>query len=138
MDTERLAGAAGIAAAAALVALIAATYAILDPTAIGPYFAASPGGPPLLALFGLLSVVVLAAGLAGRQDPAVMAGVAVVVGVFSTLLAWWWAISVSPSLVGGLTTVASFAYHRWAVAVAATALLVASAGYARAVLREPS
>lgn len=134
MDTERLAAGTGVAAAVAVAALVAGTYAILDPTAIGPYFAAGPGGPPLLALFALLAVVILAAGSTGRQDPALMAGIALALGAFSALLSWWWALAVSPSLVGGLTNVASFEYHRWAVAASATVLLAASAAYARAVL----
>lgn len=134
MDRERLAAGAGIVAAAAVATLVAATYALLDPTALGPYFAAGPVGPPVVTLFALVAIVVLAAGVEERSDPPLMAGAALVLGAFSAGLAWWWALSVSPSLVGSLTDLASFAYHRWAVALAATALLAASAVYARAVL----
>ena len=134
MDVGRIAAAAGILFAAAVAVLVGATYALLDPTAVGPYFAAGPASPLLLALFALVAIVVLAAGATDRSDPPLMAGAAVVLGLFSAGLAWWWALSVSPSLVGGLTSAASFEYHRWAVALAATGLLVAAAAYTRAVL----
>ena len=134
MDAERIAAGVGIVAGAAVAVLVAVAFALLDPTAVQPYFAAGPAGPSLVALFALVAVVVLAAGVRRRSDPALMAGVAVVLGAFAAGFAWWWALSVSPSLVGSLTTIASFAYHRWAVAVAATVLLVAAGAYARAVL----
>jgi hypothetical protein len=134
MDRARAAAAAGVLFAAAAAFLVGATYALLDPTAVGPYFAAGPASPLVVALFALVGVVVLAAGAAERSDPALMAGAALVLGAVSAGLAWWWALSVSPSLVGGLTDAASFDYHRWTVALAATGLLAASAAYARAVL----
>lgn len=134
METERLAAGLGVVAALAAVALAAAPYSVLDATAVGPYAAAGPGGLRLVALFALIAVVVLAAGATGRSDPALMAGVAVVLGAFSTLLGWWWALSVPAAMVGGLTELAAFEYHRWALALAATAFLLASAWYARAVL----
>lgn len=134
MQPDRIAGRAGVAAAVATALLGALPYAVLDPTAVGPYVAPGAGGPPLLVLFGLVAALVLAAGLTGRQDPVQMAGAAVVLGAFAAAVGWWWALSVSPSLVGSLTDAASFAYHRWATALAATALLVAAAAYARAVL----
>ena len=134
MERDRLAGGLGIAAAAATVLLVALPYVVLDLTAVGPYYAAGPGGLPVLTTFPLLAIVALAAGLAGRQDPATMAGAALVLGAVVAGLAWWWALSVSPSLVGGLTDLAAFEYHRWALALADTVLLLASAAYARAVL----
>jgi len=134
MEVERVAATAGVLFALVVAVLVGATYALLDPTAVGPYFAAGPASPLLLALFALVAVVVLAAGAQERSDPPLMAGAAVVLGLFSAGLAWWWALSVSPSLVGGLTSAASFEYHRWAVALAATGLLAAAAAYARAVL----
>lgn len=134
MDRGRFAGGLGIAGAATTFLLAVAPYAVLDLTAVGPYVSAGPGALPVLAVFPLLAIVALAAGLAGRQDPASMAGAAVVLGAFTAAIAWWWAFSVTPSLVGSLTDVASFEYHRWSVALAATALFVTSAAYARAVL----
>lgn len=134
MEPARLAGGLGIASAVAVVALVVAPYVILDPTAVGPYYAAGPGGQAVITTFPLLGIVALAAGLADRQDPALMAGAVLVLAAITAGLAWWWALSVSPSLVGGLTDVASFDTHRWALAGAATTFLVAALGYARAVL----
>ena len=66
MDVGRIAAAAGILFAAAVAVLVGATYALLDPTAVGPYFAAGPASPLLLALFALVAIVVLAAGATDR------------------------------------------------------------------------
>lgn len=134
MDSGRLAAGLGIAAAATTAVLAFLPYAVLDPTAVGPYFAAAPVGPPAIGLLALIAVVVLAAGLAGRSDPTTMAGAALVLGLFTAVLAWWWTLSVSPSLVGGLTSADWFEHHRWALALAATVLLAAAGDYARAVL----
>lgn len=134
MERDRIAAGVGVVAAATVAVLVGATYALLDPTALGPYFAAGPTGPPLLALFALVSIVVLAAGAEERSDPPLVAGAAVVLGAFTAGLAWWWALAVTPSLVGSLTELAAFEYHRWAIAAAATVMLAAAAAYARAVL----
>lgn len=134
MERDRLAGGLGIAAAAATVLLVVLPYAVLDLTAVGPYYAAGPGGLAVITTFPLLAIVALAAGVADRQDPALMAGAALVLAAVAAGFAWWWALSVSPSLVGGLTDLAAFAYHRWGLALAATVLLLASAAYARVVL----
>jgi len=134
MERDRFAAAVAAAAAVLLVTLVVATYAVLDSTAVGPYFAAVPVGPPVVALLSLVGVVVLAAGVTGRSDAASMAGAAVVLGLFVALLSWWWALSVSAALVGSLTPATSFAYHRWAVALAGTVQLLASALYAREVV----
>lgn len=134
MERDRLAGGLGIVAAAVAVLLVVLPYVVLDVTAVGPYYAAGPGGLPVLTTVLLLAILALAAGLAERQDPATMAGAALVLGGVAAGFAWWWALSVSPSLVGGLTDLAALAYHRWALAGAATVLLLAAAAYARAVL----
>jgi len=134
MNTGRLAAGIGIAAALATALLAFLPYAVLDPTAVGPYFAAAPVGPPAVGLLALVTVVVLAAGLTGRSDPTTMVGAALVLGLFTALLAWWWTLSVTPSLLGGLTSADWFGNHRWALALAATVTLAAAGSYARAVL----
>ena len=134
MEPARLAGGLGIASAAAVVGLVALPYVLLDLTAVGPYYAAGPGGLAIITTFPLLAIIALGAALGRRQDPALMAGAAVVLAAVTAGFAWWWALSVSPALVGGLTDLASFDYHRWALAGAATVLLGAALAYARAVL----
>lgn len=134
MDTGRLAAGLGVASALVTAVLAFLPYAVLDPTAMGPYFAAAPVGPPAIGLLSLVAIVVLAAGLSGRSDPTTMAGAALVLGLFAAVLAWWWTLSVSPSLVGGLTEADWFGNHRWGLALAASVLLAAAGGYARAVL----
>lgn len=134
MDAERLSAALGIAGCVAVLVLAAAPYAVADAPAIGVYYRAGVVGPPIVALFAVVAAIVLLAGVKRRSDPALTAGIAVVVGLFMTLVAWSWALAVTPSLVGGLTTAADVEYHRWLFALAALVVLAAAGWYARTVL----
>ena len=134
MDRERGAAAIGVAACLVVVALSVTPYLIAAPSAVATYYDAGPAGPPLVALFSVVVAIVLAAGVRRRTDPALAAGIAVAFGAFVAAIAWWWALAVSPSLVGGFTTIDAFEYHRWAVGVATLAVPVAGGLYARAVL----
>lgn len=134
MDRERVAATIGLAACLVVLALSAGPYVIADPSAVATYYAAGPAGPPLVSLFSIVVAIVLAAGVRRRTDPALAAGIAVAFGAFVAAIAWWWALSVSPSLVGGFTTIDAFEYHRWALGVATLGVPVAGGLYARAVL----
>lgn len=134
MDAERAAAGLGLAACAAVLALAGAPYLVADAGAVGVYYAVGFAGPPLVALFCLLAAIVLLAGVRRRFDPPMAAGVALVLGIFSALLAVGWALSVLPSVVGGLTSVAALRHHRWLFAAAALVVPAASAWYARAVV----
>lgn len=130
MDDADRAAALGVAAALAVVGLLVSPYLLTDPRAIGVYYGGSVLGPPLAGLFALVAAIALAGGSTGRSDPPTAAGVAVVLGGLAALLLVAWAPGVSPSLVGGLTTLAAFEYHRWAVATAGLGLLIGAAWFA--------
>lgn len=129
MDRERAATGLGVGAAAAIVVLVLAPYAVADARAIGVYYGGLVG-PPLAGLFAAVAAIGLAGAHRGRTDRPTAAGV-VVVFAFATLVVLApWALGVSPTLVGGMTTVAAFEHHRWAIVLAAAVLLGAAGGFA--------
>lgn len=134
MNRERVLGEVGAAACLAVVLLVLVPYLVVDSTAVGVYYDAGPVGPPALALLSGVAGVALLAAARDRSDPATVAGVALVIGVVTTLLALLWATAVTPDVVGGLTEIAAFEHHRWAVVGAAAVVAVTSAWYARMVL----
>lgn len=134
MNRERVVPEIGAAACLAVVLLVLLPYLVVDATGLGVYYDAGPVGPPVLALLAGVAAVALLAAARGRSDPATVAGLALVVGLVTTVLALLWALAVTPDVVGGLSELAALEYHRWAV-VAACAAVTASAGwYARLVL----
>lgn len=133
MDREQAAAGLGIGAALAVVLLVLVPYAIADGRAVGVYYSGLVG-PPLAGLFASVAAIGLAGAARERTDPATGAGVVVVLGVLTLALLAPWAAGVSPSLVGGLTTVAAFEHHRWALVAAAGGMVAAGAWFARAVV----
>ena len=135
MELDRAAGYGGIAAAVLVLILGFVPYLLGSPAAVSAYYTGAPVGPPMVALFAVLECVVLLAGLRRRSDPATVAGIAVVLGLFATIIAWWWALAIEAALAGGVTQLDLFRNHRWAVAIAASLQAAAAIGYGKAVLR---
>jgi hypothetical protein len=125
----------GIIVALAVLVAIVAPYFLIAATDVGVYYGAPTAVPVhlVVGLFAMLSVVVFAAGRNGRTDPPTAAGAAVVLGGFVVLLVLWWAVAVG-GLVGSLTEVAAFDYHRWVLLAAALALAGTAGWFAREVL----
>lgn len=134
MDDTRRAAAVGVGSAVAVAALVAVPYALADARAVDVYYGGSLVGPPLVGLFAGVAAIALLAGARGRTDPAVAAGVAVVLGLLAAGLLVPWAFGVSPALVGGMTTVAAFRWHRWALAATGLGLLGGAVWFARSVV----
>lgn len=134
MADERHAAALGVGSGLVVILLLLLPYAVVDAGAVGVYYGSDLAGPPLAGLFAAVGVIALAAGVRGRTDPPLAAGVAVVLGTLVIGLVAPWAASVSASLVGGLTTIAAFEWHRWGLAAAGVGLFVGSAWFAREVV----
>ncbi|MDZ5810082.1 hypothetical protein U4E84_01770 [Halorubrum sp. AD140] len=136
MDLRDVSRRVGIAAAVATVLVLGAPYAIISgpeyATQLADYYASGVVGAAGIALFALLSAVVVASVERGNLDPGTLAGVAVVLGIATALSAAGWAAAIEPSPV--------FRDNLWLVwhprvVVALSALVPLSAGvYARELL----
>ncbi|MFO8113867.1 MAG: hypothetical protein R6U01_00690 [Halorubrum sp.] len=134
MDLRDISRRTGIAAGVVTVVVLAAPYALVSgyATQLAGYYAAGTLGAAGIALFALLSAVVVASVERGNLDPGTLAGVAVILGAATTLTAVTWALSVEPT-----TMFADYRWLRWhAPAVVAVSIPIpVSAGvYARALL----
>ena len=125
---------AGIAAGVVTVVVLAAPYAIVSgyATQLAGYYAAGTLGAGGIALFSLLTVVVVASVEEGNLDPGTLAGVAVILGAVTTLSAATWALAVEPTTMFG-----DYRWLQWhapAVVAVSVPLPVSAAVYARALL----
>ena len=133
MEQLRLAPTVGIVASLAVLGTLAAPYAIVEEgSAVGAYFAAGSISPLTVGLFATVAIIVFAAGREGRSPPDLVAGVALVLGLFMAALATLWAVTVPQSMVTQLSTSAVLGYHRGALVVATLVVPASAAWYARA------
>lgn len=132
MEATRLAPTVGIVASLAVIVVLAAPFALVEqPSAVGTYYAGGDVNPLVVGVFGLVAVIVFAAGREERSSPPLVAGATLVLGAFMVVLAALWALSVPESLVTQLSTATILQYHRGAL-VATSAVVPLSAGwYAR-------
>ena len=102
---------AGIVAAVVTVLALGAPYAVITGPEYGSqladYYASGTVGAGGIALFALVSAVVIASVERGNLDPDTLAGVAVMLGLATTLSAAAWALAIEPSPV--------FRDHLWLV-----------------------
>lgn len=146
MELTRRAPQLGIAACLAVLAATVAPYLLLpgDATAgLEFYYGAGVFGPTIVAVFAVVNVVVFGAGLGERSDPVTVAGAALVIGLFMTLMALEWVVSLPADATAAVGEVPGdpeteirvplwLEYHRWAV-LGSSALVAAAGGlYARA------
>lgn len=135
MDAKVAAG-AGVAGCLAVLLALVAPYALVADSGpgLGVYYGAGVVGVGVVGFLALLEVVVLLAGFRGRTDPPTAAGIALVVGAAMVLIAAAWAVAVPRELVFSFPA-AWLEWHRWAVVAATAVVPLASAAYARSVLR---
>lgn len=134
MNHQRSATALCLTACGVLLALTAIPYAFVGPSVVNVYYRSGIAGPFSISLIALIALITLLASGTGRLDQALSAGIVLMVGFFTTLLSFSWAFTVPSSLVGGFTTVASFAYHRWLFIPVSGGLLLVSGWYSLTVL----
>lgn len=130
MDAVKLAPTAGIAACVIVLGVLAVPYLLAPAEQVTAYYTTGAITPLAAGLFALVGIIVFAAGREERSDPALTAGVALVLGGFTLAISLAWALTarvdvlVSPGVV--------VPNQRWLLA-ATSALVPASAGwYARA------
>jgi len=134
MDLRDVSRRTGIAAGVVTVVVLGAPYALVSgyATQLAGYYAAGTLGAGGIALFALLSAVVVASVEQENLDPGTLAGVAVILGAATTLSAAAWALAVEPT-----TMYADYRWLRWharVVVALSVPLPVSAAVYARALL----
>lgn len=132
MDQLRLAPTVGIVASLGVIAVLAAPYALVEGgSGVGTYFAAGSVNPTVVGLFAAVAVIVFAAGREGRSPPDLVAGAALVLGLFMTAIAALWAVSVPQSVVLQLSTASILQYHRGALVAVSLGVPATAVWYAR-------
>jgi len=134
MNQDDLVPTLGALACLLVLALVAVPYLVAAPGAVQVYYAVGPVSPLFVGLLAVVAGVALLAGAQRRSDPATTAGVGLALGVFMTAVALLWAVSVPADVLGGLSTTAAMAYHRWLLVLASLTELVLAAWYVRLVL----
>lgn len=125
---------AGAAVCALVVALVTVPYLVADSSAVGVYYDTGPATPLFVGVLAVVAGMALASGAKRRADPATVAAVALVFGLFMTALSAGWALAVDPAVVGGLTEIAAFEHHRWLVVAAALVVTALAGWYAKLVV----
>jgi len=135
MNAAEAAPRAGVAGCLAVVLALAVPYVLVtDPgTGLSVYYRAGPAGAGVVGFLAILSVVVFLAGLRDRTDPPTAAGIALVLGVATLLLALLWALAVPRDIVLGFPA-DWMGWHRWAVVAVTGVVPAAAAAYAREVV----
>jgi hypothetical protein len=127
MDDLRIAPLVGIVGCLAVLLALAAPYLLLeDASGVALYYGSGAINPLVAGLFALVALIALAAGREDRSDPALSAGVALVLGVAIAAVAIAWALTVRVDVVE-IDTV-----HRWVVAAVSPLVPLGSAWFARA------
>ncbi|AZQ14005.1 MULTISPECIES: hypothetical protein [Halorubrum] len=136
MDFREVSRGVGIGAAVATVLVLGAPYAIISGEAyasqLASYYASGVVGGGGIALFALLSVVVIASVEKGNLEPGTLAGAAVVLGVATTLSAVTWALAIEPSAMSRDNL--WLLWHPRAVVALSVPIPLAAAAYARGLL----
>ena len=136
MDLRDVSRRVGIAAAVATVVVLGAPYAVITgpeyASQLADYYASGAVGAAGIALFALLSAVVVASVERGNLDPGTLAGAAVVLGGATTLSAASWALAIEPTPVfrDNLWLV----WHARAVVALSVPVPLSAAAYDRALL----
>lgn len=131
MDGSRVAPVVGIAGCLGVLVTLVAPSLSTPVGAVGTYYAAGAINPLVGGLFAAVSVIVFAAGRAGRTDPATAAGVTLVFGIVVALVSLAWALTVPEDIVFQLSTTSALAYHRWVLVLCSLVVPVSAGWYAR-------
>ncbi|WP_458206295.1 DUF7548 family protein [Haladaptatus sp. NG-SE-30] len=133
--SKRLAPKVGIVSSLAVLALLALPYFIAPATAVGVYYETIPVPVHWLdTIFALVAVIAFGSGLQERSDPAIVAGVTLVLGVFMAVITLWWAVVTSADTLVESARMDSLVYHRWAFFLVTLAVPTSAGWYARDVL----
>jgi hypothetical protein len=136
MERTRLAPTVGIVASLAFVAVLAVPFLLVQtPGAVTTYYSTGLVSPLFAGLFALVAVIVFAAGRQDRSDPAIVAGAALVFGLFILLFCLLWLAGGPSDVILALDEqgpVQSLQYHPYLITLVALVVPIAAGWYARA------
>lgn len=126
---EHAAGTGALACLATALAVAAPYVLVADPAVVPRYYGLGFVGPLAVALLALVGFVAFAAGARERSDPSLVAGLVLVAGVASLVVAVQWALAFDGATLGtDRATYEFFDVHRWVV-VAGTGVWTLAAGW---------
>ncbi|MFB6207080.1 MAG: hypothetical protein ABEJ05_11210 [Haloglomus sp.] len=129
MNPRKAAPTVGIVGCLLVLAVLAWPY-LQEPTAVVATYYASGAVTPLAAgLLAFVGIIVFAAGREERSDPALVAGAALVFGLFVLVINLTFALSARVDVLGGSS--ALLTYQRWLLAVVGLVPVVGAGWYAR-------
>lgn len=118
MDGERTAATVGAGACLLTAAAVAAPYVLLPADqvgTVGAFYGTGIVTPLAPGLLGLVGAIVFLSGRERRSDPDLVAGIALVIAVFSLVVGLEWALSFRPDLVASNEALEFMSTHRWSV-----------------------
>jgi hypothetical protein len=130
MDQLKAAPTVGIAGCVLVLAVLVWPYLQETATAVSTYYGSGAVTPLAAGLLAFVSIIVFAAGREERSDPPLVAGAALVFGLFVAVIAVLFAFTARVDVLGGSS--ALLTYQRWALAAVALVPLASAGWYARA------
>jgi hypothetical protein len=117
-----------VGALGVLVSLALPYAVVAEDSAVGVYYGTGALNTLIVGLFAVVAFVVFAAGYYERSAPDLVAGVALVLGLFMLVVTALWIATLPSGFVGQLTSETLLSYHRWLL-LAVVALVPVSAGW---------
>lgn len=130
MDEATVAPTLGILSCIAVLALLAWPYLLASPDAVGTYYNTGFLTPLAAGLLALVGIIVFAAGREGRSDPALVAGVGLVLGLFIVAISFGWALTARLDVLQAPGV--WLPRQRWALVLVSLLVPASGAWYARA------
>jgi hypothetical protein len=130
MDRTKAAPTLGIVGCLLVLAVLVWPYLQETAASVSAYYGSGLVTPLAAGLLAFVSIIVFAAGREERSDPALVAGAALVFGLFVLVIAVSFAFTARVDVLGGSS--ALLTYQRWALAAASVVPVAGAGWYARA------
>lgn len=131
----RIATLIGIVACLAIVTGVVVPYVVVPPGGTAAYYAVTPIGPPVVAVFAGFVILLFVLGTFSQFDTSTVSGAILGTSLVTLVIAFYWAVSVPAGFVMELSRIEELAYHRWLIIVLATLPLIVGLWYTRICLR---
>lgn len=133
MEDTRLAPTVGIVASLLVLVVLAVPYLVVAAgSAVATYYAAGALNPLVVGLFAAVAVMVFAAGREERSSPDLVAGAALVLGLFMVVISLLWAVTLPGNPLLEFSTSPILEYHRGALVLTSLGVPLSAGWYARA------